>query len=89
VPARRDNTESPYVREARQILTQLNVPVWSGQITQRTNYSLALAEGEGAKEYDSNSEAAAEVAALWNAIEKSVKAIHGIYEGVAMHRVAA
>jgi chromosome partitioning protein len=89
VPARRDNTESPYVREARQVLTQLNVPVWSGQITQRTNYSLALAEGEGAKEYDSNSEAAAEVAALWNAIEKSVKAIHGIYEGVAMHRVAA
>jgi cellulose biosynthesis protein BcsQ len=89
VPARRDNTESPYVREARQVLTQLNVPVWSGQITQRTNYSLALAEGEGAKEYDANSEAANEVAALWTAIEKSVKAINGIYEGVAMHRVAA
>jgi chromosome partitioning protein len=89
VPARRDNTESPYVREARQVLTQLNVPVWSGQITQRTNYSLALAEGEGAKEYDANSEAATEVAALWTAIEKSVKAINGIYEGVAMHRVAA
>jgi chromosome partitioning protein len=89
VPARRDNSESPYVREARQVLTQLNVPVWSGQITQRTSYSLALAEGEGAKEYASNSEAAAEVAALWNAIEKSVKAIHGAYEGVAMHRVAA
>jgi len=89
VPARRDNTESPYVREARKVLTQLNVPVWSGQITQRTNYSLALAEGEGAKEYDSNSEAASEVAALWTAIEKSVKAINGIYEGVAMHRVAA
>ena len=41
------------------------------------------------KPADANSEAAAEVAALWNAIEKSVKAIHGIYEGVAMHRVAA
>jgi hypothetical protein len=53
-----------------------------------TNYSLALAEGEGAKEYDSNSEAASEVAALWVAIEKSVKAINGMYEGVAMHRVA-
>ena len=71
------------------MLTQLNVPVWSGQITQRTNYSLALAEGEGAKEYDSNSEAAAEIAALWNAIDKSVKAINGAYEGAAMHRVAA
>jgi cellulose biosynthesis protein BcsQ len=89
VPARRDNTESPYVREAREILTGLNVPVWSGQITNRTSYSLALAEGEGAKEYDSRSEAAVEISALWLAIEKSVKAIHGAYEGVAMHRVGA
>src|SRR5215469_724773 len=89
VPTRPDNTEWPYVREAREVLTQLNVPVWSGQITQRTNYSLALEEGKGAKEYDSSSEAANEVAALWTAIEKSVKAINGIYEGVAMHRVAA
>jgi hypothetical protein len=30
-----------------------------------------------------------EIAALWTAIDKSVKAINGIYEGVAMHRVAA
>ena len=89
VPPRRDNTESPYVREARTVLNNLNVPVWSGQITNRNNYSLALAEGEGAKEYDSASEAAAEIAALWVAIEKSVKAIHGVYEGYAMHRVAA
>ncbi|HEX8812990.1 MAG TPA: hypothetical protein VF742_13450, partial [Terracidiphilus sp.] len=88
VPSRRDNTEAPYVRETRLALIQLNVPVWSGQITQRTNYSLAVGDGEGAAEYDSNSEAAAEVAALWNAIEKSVKAIHGAYEGIAMHRVA-
>ena len=77
------------MREARQVLTQLNVPVWSGQITQRTNYSLAVSEGEGINEYDPTSEAAAEVAALWSAVEKSVKAIHGIYEGTAMHRVAA
>jgi chromosome partitioning protein len=88
VPPRRDNTESPYVREARAVLTSLNVPVWSGQITQRNNYSLALAEGEGAKEYDSASEAAAEIAALWGAIDRSIKAIHGAYEGAAMHKVA-
>jgi len=89
VPPRRDNTESPFVREARAVLGSLNVPVWSGQITQRNNYSLALAEGEGASEFDGRSEAANEIAALWAAIEKSVKAIHGAYEGVAMHRVAA
>ncbi len=89
VPPRRDNTESPYVREARAVLNSLNVPVWAGQITQRTNYSLALAEGEGAREYDSRSEAASEIAALWSAIDRSVKAIHGAYEGATMHRVAA
>jgi chromosome partitioning protein len=89
VPARRDNTESPFVREARAVLGSLNVPVWSGQVTQRNAYSLALAEGEGAAEYDGQSEAAHEITALWAAIEKSVKAIHGAYEGAAMHRVAA
>ncbi|HEY7301868.1 MAG TPA: ParA family protein [Xanthobacteraceae bacterium] len=89
VPPRRDNAESPFVREARAVLTGLNVPVWSGQITQRNNYSLALAEGEGASEYDGRSEAAVEIAALWSAIEKSVRAIHGAHEGHAMHKVAA
>ena len=89
VPARRDNTESPFVREARAVLGSLNVPVWSGQITQRNAYSLALAEGEGAVEYDGQSEAAHEITTLWAAIEKSVKAIHGAYEGAAMHQVAA
>lgn len=89
VPPRRDNTESPFVREARAVLGSLNVPVWSGQITQRNAFSLALAEGEGASEYDSQSEASNEITALWVAIEKSVKAIQGAYEGAAMHRVAA
>ena len=89
VPARRDNTESPYVREARKVLNSLNVPVWSGQVTQRTNYSLALAEGEGAGEYDGRSEAATEIAALWTAIDRSVQAINGAYQGTTMHRVAA
>jgi hypothetical protein len=89
VPPRRDNAESPFVREARGVLTSLNVPVWAGQITQRNNYSLALAEGEGASEYDDRSEAATEIAALWSAIDKSLKAIHGAYAGAAMHRVAA
>jgi chromosome partitioning protein len=89
VPARRDNTESPFVREARKVLASLNVPVWSGQVTQRTTYAVALAEGEGASEYDDRSEAAAEIAALWTAIEKSVEAINGAYQGSTMHRVAA
>jgi cellulose biosynthesis protein BcsQ len=88
-PPRRQDVESPMVTHARESLLGLDVPVWGGQITQRAIFSSALAEGEGAKEYDSDSLAAAEIARLWVAIEKSVKAIHGVHEGAAMHRVAA
>jgi chromosome partitioning protein len=89
VPARRDNTESPFVTQVREVLAGLNVPVWAGQITHRGIYSLSLEYGEGAREYDADSPAAAEIAALWGAIDRSVKAIHGAYAGAAMHRVAA
>lgn len=89
VPARRDNTESPFVTQVREVLAGLNVPVWAGQITHRSIYSISLEYGEGAREYDADSPAAAEIAALWGAIDRSVKAIHGAYAGAAMHRVAA
>jgi chromosome partitioning protein len=88
-PPRRQDVESPMVTHARESLLGLNIPVWGGQITQRAIFSLALADGEGAKEYDGGSFAAAEIGRLWAAIEKSVKAIHGAREGVVMHRVAA
>ncbi len=88
-PPRRQDVESPMVTQARESLGKLNIPVWGGQITQRANFSLALADGEGAKEYDTESQAAAEISRLWAAIERSVKAIHGVHEGAAMHRIAA
>lgn len=89
-PAKRNESESPIVTEARAGLARLNVPIWSGQITNRTNYALALAAGEGAREYDSESLAAGEIAALWSAIDKSVKVINGAAASAsAMHRAAA
>lgn len=88
-PPRRDGVEAPFVAQAREALAKINVPVWSGQITNRANYALALAEGEGAREYDADSMAAAEIGRLWLAIEKSVKAINGAYEGAGMHQRAA
>jgi chromosome partitioning protein len=48
-----------------------------------------LAEGAGAKEYAADSLAANEMARLWIAIEKSVKAITGVRDGASMHRAAA
>ena len=87
-PPKRQDVEAPAVAEARRALAALQIPVWGGQITQRANFSAALAEGEAAKEYEAGSSAAAEIARLWLAIEKSVKAIHGARDG-GMHRVAA
>jgi chromosome partitioning protein len=88
-PPKRMNEESPMVALAREGLANLDVPVWSGQITHRATFSLSLAEGEGAKEYDANSHAADEIARLWTAIDKSIRAIHGSYDGGAMHKKAA
>jgi len=89
-PARREEVESPLVTQAREALSALRVPVWGGQITNRANLILALAEGEGAREYDADSRAAFEVARLWSAIDKSVRAIRGVAESTgAMHRAAA
>jgi len=88
-PPKRQDAESPAMTQAREMLGALQIPVWGGQITQRANFSAALAEGEGAKEYEAGSSAAAEIARLWLAIEKSVKAIHGVRNGGGMHRAAA
>ena len=89
-PARREEVESPLVSQARDALGALRVPVWGGQVTNRANLILALANGEGAREYDADSRAAMEISRLWSAIDKSVRAIRGVTESSgAMHRAAA
>jgi chromosome partitioning protein len=88
-PPKRESVESQAVTAARECLSRLEVPVWGGQITHRASFSLALTGGEGVKEYDADSSSTAEIARLWQAIEKSVKAIRGARDGPAMHRVAA
>jgi chromosome partitioning protein len=89
-PAKRSDVEAAVVAEARQELGGLDVPLWSGQITHRADYSLALGSGEGVKEFDADSAAATEIGQLWSAIDRSVKAINGAYKNArAMHRVAA
>jgi chromosome partitioning protein len=89
-PAKRSDAEAAIVADARGGLTGIKVPVWSGQITQRSDLSFALGAGAGAKEFDPDSLAAAEIANLWSAIERSVKAINGAHESArAMHRAAA
>jgi chromosome partitioning protein len=88
-PPKRQDVESPLVTYARECLAELKTPVWGGQITQRASFSLALAEGESAKEYDVDSYSTAEIGQLWLAIEKSVNAIRGAREGAVMQRFAS
>jgi chromosome partitioning protein len=89
-PAIREGQESPLCTSARQSLEELRAPVWFGQITHRTTYSLALADGQGAREFDEESQAASEIERLFSSIERSVKAIRGEYARArGMHRNAA
>jgi chromosome partitioning protein len=89
-PARRGSNEALIAVAARQKLDELKAPLWSGQITHRTTYSLAVAEGESAREYDPGSYAADEIARLFSAVERSVKVIQGGSSAAGvMHRRAA
>ncbi len=89
-PARRDDAESPIVTIAREALAKFRAPVWGGQITNRSDLLMALSHGEGVREYQAESRAAQEIARLWAAIERSVKAIRGTASASgAMHKQAA
>jgi len=88
-PALRDNAESPFVTEMRSAIAKLEVPIWGGQITHRAVYATALEHGQGVNEADQRSAAAEEISRLWLAIEKSIMAIHGLHDGVAMHHSRA
>jgi len=89
-PAQRDGIESPIVTIARETLTKFRAPVWGGQITNRADLLMALSHGEGAREYYAEGRAAAEIARLWAAIERSVKAIRGSATASGtMHKQAA
>ena len=88
-PPKRQGIESPAVAIARKCLAVLKVPVWGGQITHRTSFSLALTEGEGVKGDHLDPCSTAEISGLWSAIEKSVKVIHGARDKASMHRAAA
>jgi len=89
-PPKRQEIEAPAIVEARANLEALGAPVWSGQISHRAAFSLALGEGAGVREFDADSYAAVEIGRLWSAIEKSVKAISGASSGNdVMHKRAA
>jgi chromosome partitioning protein len=88
-PARRGSSDPAVVRGIRESLGERGVPVWSGQITHRAALSASLDQGQGVRESDEGSAAADEMAALWLAIQKSVKAIAQAHANArGMHKAA-
>jgi chromosome partitioning protein len=89
-PSKRNDVEPSIVGDARAGLTGIKAPVWSGQITHRSDLCFALGAGAGVREFVPGSPAAIELGDLWKAIDRSVTAINGAYrtarEG---HRAAA
>jgi chromosome partitioning protein len=79
-PVKHGDKEDAVVSDARGALNALQVPVWAGQITHRPELTLALATGQGAMEYKSNSQGAEEIGRLWTALERSLNAIHNTYK---------
>jgi len=78
-PAKRDEKESRVLAHSRAFLDRHGIPVWSGQISQRAGFALTLAAGGSACEIEPQSAAAAEIAGLWSAIERSVEAINAAH----------
>ena len=76
-PVKRDEKEAPLVAASRAELQALQIPVWSGQVSQRAGLQSTLSAGASAAEIGPQTAAGQEIAALWGAIERSLAAING------------
>ena len=76
-PSKREQREAPAVALSRAEFDRLSIPVWSGQISQRTALMGSLAAGASAGELHGDPACRIEIAGLWSAIERSVEAING------------
>src|SRR5262249_21905016 len=74
-PVKREQKEAPAVALTRAEFDRLSIPVWSGQISQRTAFLGSLAGGASAGEFHGDPACRTEIASLWSAIERSVAAI--------------
>ena len=75
-PVKRDDKEAPAVVQSRAFFEALGIPVWAGQVSQRTGFVLTLAAGASIGEVAPESLAGVEMTGLWSAVERSVAAIN-------------
>jgi cellulose biosynthesis protein BcsQ len=74
----KNGSEDPSVADARGAMQALEVPTWSGQITQNPELSLALAHGAGVSEFNVGSLGSEEIGSLWRALTRSFEAIEAM-----------
>jgi len=80
-PVKREQKEAPAVALTRAEFGRLQIPVWSGQISQRAAFLGSLAAGKSAGELDGDPSCTAEIARLWSAIERAVEAVNAARTG--------
>jgi chromosome partitioning protein len=78
-PVKRDDKEAPAVVQSRAFFGTLGIPVWAGQVSQRTGFVLTLAAGASISEVAPESVAGTEITGLWSAVERSVAAINAAH----------
>jgi chromosome partitioning protein len=90
-PVKRDDKEAPAVVQSRAFFETLGIPVWAGQVSQRTGFVLTLAAGASITELAPESAAGTEMTGLWSAVERSVAAINAAHAatGKARNQAAA
>jgi chromosome partitioning protein len=88
-PVKRDEKEAPAVIQSRAFFDTLGIPVWAGQVSQRTGFVLTLAAGASIGEVAPQSAAGSEMSGLWSAVERSVAAINAAHAGTAKPRKQA
>jgi chromosome partitioning protein len=87
-PARREDRDAPALAQARAAFGADEIPVWSGQISQRAAFAMTLAAGASAWEAEPESAAAAEIAHLWSAVVRSVEAVNAAHAAARGDRAA-
>jgi chromosome partitioning protein len=85
-PVKRDDKEAPAVLQSRAFFDTLGIPVWAGQVSQRTGFVLTLAAGASIGEVAPESAAGSEMTGLWSAVERSVAAINAAHAGTGTAR---
>jgi chromosome partitioning protein len=78
-PVKRDDKEAPAVVQSRAFFDTLGIPVWAGQVSQRTGFVLTLAAGASISEVAPESVAGTEITGVRSAVERSVAAINAAH----------